>query len=101
MSEPGFEVVVDALHREAGVWDEQAAAIGTVAARAETLRLSYLTAGIFGLIVADYEAAVDQVTGRCGEGSASMTSIAERLRKNADAYEATDHDVSARIRGAY
>jgi len=94
-------VVTAALRNEATTWGDQAAAIGQVGDNAEGLRLNYLTAGIFAPIVADYEAAVDQISQRCAEGREQMSAIDSALRRNADAYDLRDEDVAAHVEGAY
>ena len=94
-------VVVEALRKEADTWDTQGAAIATVSANAEALRLNYARAGIFAMIVSEYEAAIDQIAARCREGGTEMAAIATALRANADAYERRDADVSQNIAGAY
>lgn len=95
------DVVTSALRSEARTWDTEADAIGQVAASVEGLRLTYLTAGIFALVVSDHEAAVDQVAARCREGATAMRDIATALRGNAQAYEDRDADVAEHVAGAY
>ena len=94
-------VVTEALRKEAETWDEQATLIGDAANKAEALRLTRLTAGIFNPIVTEYEATVDAVTARCREGRSEMTAIASALIRNADAYDRRDADVSEHINDAY
>lgn len=94
-------VVTEALRKEANHWDDQAGIIASSATGAENLRLTSLTAGIFFPIVGEYEATVDAVTARCREGSTQMTAIASALRRNADAYERGDADVSQHVADAY
>lgn len=96
-----IDVVTSALRSEAQTWDAEADAIGQVAASVEGLRLNYLTAGIFALVVADHEAAVDQVAARCREGATAMRDIATALRANAQAYDDRDADVADHVDGAY
>ncbi|HEY0215560.1 MAG TPA: type VII secretion target [Cellulomonas sp.] len=96
-----IDVVTSALRSEARTWDAEADAIGAVAGGAEGLRLNYLTAGIFALIVSDHEAAVDQVAARCREGATAMGDIADALRQNAQAYDDRDADVSQHVDGVY
>jgi len=96
-----LEVVTSELRREATTWDDQSAAIGQVGAHVEALRLTYVTAGIFAPIVANYEGAVNQISGRCAEGSTNMAAIAAALRLNADSYDRRDEDVAVHVDGAY
>ncbi|WP_199423894.1 type VII secretion target [Actinotalea solisilvae] len=94
-------VVTEALRKEATTWDEQAGIIASSASSAESLRLTNLTAGIFFPIVGEYESTVDAVAARCREGSTQMTAIASTLRRNADAYDRGDADVSQHVADAY
>ena len=96
-----LSVVVEALRKEADTWDTQGAATAAVGTNAEGLRLNYARAGVFAVIVSQYEGAVDQISARCAEGSTEMTAIAKALRINADAYERKDAEVAAHIAGAY
>jgi uncharacterized protein YukE len=96
-----IDVVTSALRVEAGTWDAESTAIGQVASSVQGLRLNYLTAGIFALIVSEYEAAVDQVEARCREGATAMADIATALRTNAQAYDDRDADVSEHVAGVY
>lgn len=94
-------VVTEALRKEAGTWDEQAVLIRSAATRAEVLRLTRLTAGIFNPIVSEYEATIDAVTARCLEGEREMTAIASALLRNADAYDSGDVEASQHVADAY
>jgi hypothetical protein len=94
-------VVTEALRKEAVTWDEQAVLIRSAATRAGALRLTRLTAGIFNLIVTEYEATIDAVTARCLEGEREMTAIASALLRNADAYDRGDVEVSKHVADAY
>ena len=96
-----IEVVTSELRKEAVTWDDQSEAIGRVGVQAESLRLNYLTAGVFALVVADYESAVDQISARCAEGTTRMADIAVALRANATAYDQRDEEVSIHVDGAY
>ena len=96
-----IDVVTAALRSEAQTWDTEADAIGQVGSSVEGLRLNHLTAGIFALVVSDYEAAVDQVGARCREGATAMRGIATALRANAQAYDDRDADVAEHVAGAY
>jgi len=96
-----IDVVTRALRAEAGTWDAEGAALAQVAGSVQGLRLNYLTAGIFALIVSEYEAAVDQVEARCREGASAMSDIATALRTNAQAYDDRDADVSQHVAGVY
>ncbi len=96
-----FDVVTSALRAEARPWDTEAGIIAQVAIAADGLRLNYLTAGIFGMVVPDYEAAVDHISARCQEGATAMLTVADALRASAGAYDDQDAEVAQSIDGIY
>jgi len=95
------EVVLDALRREAAVWDEQADTVRDVAQAADRLHLSRFQAGVFQLLHDAHRDAVDHVTQRCREGAAALTDVADALRATADAYERGDAAVAERVTGTF
>ena len=94
MTTPGgsgeLQVVGSSLRHVAGIWDQEATAIGTVPGRAEGLRLDRFDAGVFQLIVSPYDSVVDAVAARCTEGKSRMEDIATALRHCADNYAKTE-----------
>jgi len=90
----------DELRGEARIWEDQSAAMGQIAAKAESLDLTRLEAGIFQLIVSPYNSVVHQVTARCREGQQAMSDIAETLVLVARDAEATDAEGAASIGGS-
>lgn len=79
MPDEQLRYATDELRGEAKVWDDQAVAMGQIAASAESLDLTRLEAGMFQLIVSPYNSVVQQVTARCREGQQAMSDIAETL----------------------
>jgi Excreted virulence factor EspC, type VII ESX diderm len=82
-----LRVIAASLRQAAGIWDEQATAIGSVSATAGAMRLDRVEAGVFQLIVGPYDAVADQVSARCEEGMQDMRGIASALDRSADTYQ--------------
>jgi hypothetical protein len=90
-----LRVVPASLRNVAAIWDQQSTAIGSIAPKAEGMRLDRLQAGVFQLIVGPYDEVVDQVAGRCAEGKQRMKEIADALRAAATAYTTTEQGITA------
>ncbi|MFF3518303.1 type VII secretion target [Streptomyces sp. NPDC002573] len=101
MSDPTLKVVTDALRTDARMWDRESERMGNIHQAAEGLRLSRIQAGIFQLLFAAYEEAIDQISARCAEGKQRMDEVATALIKNANAYDSREADVKQSIDGAY
>jgi hypothetical protein len=95
------EVVVDALRREAAMWDEQAQTLGTMSRASGPLGLTGLQAGIFARMAGASRDAAQQVAARCAEGQGAMHAIADALRASATAYEERDAAVADHVAGTY
>jgi uncharacterized protein YukE len=96
-----IKVATDALRKEAGVWDNESAEMGKAVAKADSLRMTRLQAGIFQLIVTSYEPAVDQIVARSTEGEHQMTEVGKTLRDVANAYDADEAANEHRLRNIY
>jgi hypothetical protein len=94
----GVQVATDALRTEAGVWDQQSAAMGRLATTMDGMRMNRLEAGVFQLIIGPYSTLVDQVNHRCQEGSGRMTEIADTLRQVARTYDQEELNDAHRLR---
>jgi hypothetical protein len=91
----GLQVVRSSLLHVAGIWDQQATAIGTVPGRAEGLSLGRFNAGVFQLIVSPYDSVVGAVAARCTEGKGCMEDIATGLRRCVGNYAKTESALTA------
>jgi hypothetical protein len=90
MAPPSSQTVqaaTKALRDEAKVWDDQSKTTGDIAPKVEGLRLSRIEAGLFQVIVTEYEKAIDVIVTRTGEGQQVMTNVADTLRTVADTYD--------------
>ncbi|MFE4327993.1 hypothetical protein ACFRQM_00715 [Streptomyces sp. NPDC056831] len=92
MSEADLKIITDGLRTDAAMWDEQSAAIGGVAHKVESMRMTRIEAGLFQIIFTAYDSAIDQISARCTEGSSRMSEVADALIKNAKAYD--NHEIS-------
>ncbi|MEJ3750053.1 hypothetical protein WEI85_43175 [Actinomycetes bacterium KLBMP 9797] len=104
MTHPSKEevsVATESLRSEANVWEEQAAQIGAISPKAESLRLTRLEAGIFQLIVSEYEQVVNLTISRCQEGEQRMGELATALRNVANVYEEEERNNEHEIRNTY
>lgn len=101
MSTPDTDVITHALRAEALVWDAQSDKMGAIHRTVEGLRLSRVEAGLFQIIFSAYEAAIHQISGRCGEGRQCMSAVADALVKNANAYDSGEEEVTKTVQGAY
>ncbi|MFF1914598.1 hypothetical protein ACFVYE_23885 [Streptomyces sp. NPDC058239] len=93
--------ITDALRTEAGMWDNQSASMGEVAHAADGMRLTRLEAGLFQLVVSNYNEAIDQISSRCLEGQSRMSEVADALIKNANAYDNHEADTTKSVEDAY
>jgi hypothetical protein len=94
-------VATGTLRSEAGIWDHESGQLQAITTKAEGLRLNRFEAGVFQIMVSAYEAAVEQVQGRCGEGTQRMSEIAGTLRQVADTYDREDRNREHAIRNIY
>src|SRR5215469_5836332 len=80
MSQAGeLKFIASSLQQTAGIWDHEAAAAQSAAARVGGMSLSRLEAGVFQIIVGPYDEVVTQVSARFEEGSRNMRGIASAL----------------------
>ncbi|WP_406095910.1 hypothetical protein [Streptomyces sp. NBC_01013] len=93
--------ITDALRTEAGMWDKQSASMGEVGHAADGMRLTRLQAGLFQLVVSNYNEAIDQISSRCLEGQSRMSEVADALIKNANAYDNHEADTTKSVEDAY
>ncbi|MFC7308996.1 hypothetical protein ACFQVC_32925 [Streptomyces monticola] len=96
-----LRTITDALRTDARMWDRQSEALGNVHRNVEYLRLSRVQAGIFQLLVDEYEEALTAVSDRCAEGRDRTEEIATALIKNATAYDNREADTARSIEGTY
>src|SRR6266540_512897 len=82
-----MQAATTALRDEAKVWDDQCKTMGDVRPKVEDLRLSRIEAGLFQVIVTEYEKAIDMLAIRTGEAQQAMTNVANTLRAVADTYD--------------
>ncbi|MFG2895233.1 hypothetical protein [Streptomyces sp. NPDC048248] len=101
MASPDIKTVTHVLRSEARMWDEQSDALGKLHHDVEGLRISRLEAGIFQIVFAAYETAVNEISDRCKEGQQRTQEIADALIKNATAYDNQEEDTTAHIEGTY
>ncbi|WP_328696580.1 hypothetical protein [Streptomyces sp. NBC_00342] len=93
--------ITDALRTEAGMWDKQSASMGEVSRAADGMRLTRLEAGLFQLVVTNYNEAIDQISARCSEGESRMAEVADALIKNANAYDNHEAETTKSVEDAY
>jgi hypothetical protein len=96
-----MQVATEALRTEAGVWDTQAAQLGTIESKVAALTFSRLEAGIFQVLVSVHDDLVAHVSGRAGEGRTEMGSIASTLRAVADTYDTEERSNEHAMRNLY
>ena len=82
-----MQAATNALRGEAKIWDDQSKTMGDIGPKVEDLRLNRIEAGLFQVIVTEYEKAVDLIVTRTGEGQQAMTNVASTLRTVADTYD--------------
>jgi hypothetical protein len=82
-----IQAATGALRDEAKIWDDQSRTLGNIKPKVEDLRLNRIEAGLFQLIVTEYEKAIDVIVARTGEGQRAMTNVADTLRTVADTYD--------------
>jgi hypothetical protein len=90
-----LKVITDAMRHAAGIWDQQASAIGSISGKVEGMSLGRFEAGVFQLIVSPYDGVVTQVAGRCQEGQHNMQAIAVALDNSANNYDTTEQTNTA------
>ena len=90
MSDPKITAATGALRQEASVWDGNADRLRLLLTKVDALRVNYLSAGMFAILVDAYSDLIDVVSGRCREGAQSATDIATALRRVADVYDAEE-----------
>jgi hypothetical protein len=84
MSQAGeLTFVATSLQQAAGIWDQEAAAVGSASARVGAMSLGRVEAGVFQIIVGPYDEVVAQVSARFEEGSRNMRGIASALELSA------------------
>lgn len=88
-----FEADVEAMRRDAGVWDDAAERMGAAATAAEQLTLGEYDLSIFGVesgLVDSYRAVHRWTVGLLGGAHTNLAGMAHALEKSAEAYEAED-----------
>lgn len=99
---PKLEVCVEAIRREAVVWDQQAHIPRRVAEAADGLRLNVAEALLFVLVVNANNEVCDFVKARCVRADQNvMANISVALRRNADSYERLEHQLTEHVEKAY
>lgn len=96
-----IDVITDALRKEAGIWDGEAAEMGRIGPKAEELRLDRVEAGLFQVIFDVYGEVIDQVIARADEGRQRMTEIGSTLRTVADTYDRVDTDNAQNLQNVH
>ena len=96
-----IRVATEALRREAGVWDAQAAELNKIGPKAEGLRLNRIEAGLFQIIFDTYGQVIEQVIARSNEGGQRMTEIAGTLRSVADTYDSEEASNTHMLNNVY
>ncbi|WP_083663369.1 hypothetical protein [Actinomyces mediterranea] len=91
----------EAIDSEANLWRAQATACAGVGAAGQDLRLTGLKAGIFFLIVSQYNEACDFVSAQGARANSLMNAAADALNRNATAYRNQEAETTASINGAY
>jgi hypothetical protein len=81
-----LKFVANSIRKAAGIWDQQASAVGTASDSVAGMGMGRVEAGVFQLIVGPYDQVVSQVSARCEEGMHNMRAIASALDKAADIY---------------
>lgn len=94
-------VATDALRRDASLWDDQSCAMRDIAARAESLRLNRIQAGLFQVVFDAYTTVIDQVVARSREGSDRMGAIRDTLHATADTYDREETQRLHALRNLY
>jgi hypothetical protein len=82
-----IQAATGTLRDEARIWDDQSRTLRDIKPKVEDLRLNRIEAGLFQLIVTEYEKAIDVIVARTGEGQRAMTNVADTLRTVADTYD--------------
>lgn len=82
-----FGVSPGTLRSTAQTWDQQAATLGKIPSMIDSLRLNYVTGGLFDPIVSPYNAVVTAAASRATEGDTEMRAIANALIDTADTYQ--------------
>jgi uncharacterized protein YukE len=104
MGHPGndrIDVITDALRKEAGIWDDEAAEMGKIGPKAEELQLTRIEAGLFQIIFDAYGDVIQQVIARADEGQQRMKEIASTLRATAHAYDQVDTSNAQNLQNTY
>jgi hypothetical protein len=95
------QAATNALRDEAKVWDDQSKTIGGIGPKVEGLRLNRIEAGLFQVIVTEYERAIGLIATRTGEGRQAMTNVADTLRAVADTYDQEEAAGTHRMKNLY
>jgi hypothetical protein len=100
-STENIKVATNSLRQEAGTWDSESAAMGSIPPKAENLRLTRIEAGLFQVIFDAYGQLIDQVIARSTEGTQQMTDIGKTLRSVANIYDEEEAAHEHRIKNLY
>lgn len=88
------QVVTGSLRQVAQIWDTQGNAIGSITPEVNGMSFNHITAGVFQLIVSPYDAVVQTVATRCGQGKTEMQNIATALNTNATNYANNEQNIT-------
>ena len=96
-----LKVTVDAIKKDADLWEKESSVGTSVATAATNLRMSRLQAGVFQIIVDTNNEVCDFVNAAGTRASQQMKAAAAALRANARAYAETEADVAASVPKGY
>lgn len=100
-SQDQIRVALDALRREAGIWDCQANELAKIRPKAEALRLNRIEAGLFQVIFDTYSQVLGQIIDRADEGQRCMIDVGSALRAVAATYEREEAEYIHQLRDLY
>jgi hypothetical protein len=85
---------INELHNDASKWDQQSAALSQIRSQAGALKFDRLEAGMFQVIVTEYNNVVTQVSARTAEGHDRTADVAAALRTVADQVSKLDQNAA-------
>jgi hypothetical protein len=96
-----IQIATKALRAEATIWDDQSRTMEKITPKVEGLRLNRIQAGLFQLIVSEYERAIDLIELRADEGRQAMANVATTLHTVADTYDQEEAADVHRMKNLY
>ena len=96
-----LKVTVDAIKKDADLWEKESSVGTSVATASTNLRMSRLQAGVFQMVVNTHNEVCDFVNAAGTRASQQMNAAATALRENARAYSETEADVAASVPNGY